>query len=1324
MTLATGSWEPMEVLFVVSSSGSPVAADQAIVGLLEDSAHVVTLLGHTNSAPAGYETDYDLVLISESCTSSSIDTAFLSASIPVICMEGFYADAGGTAAWISANPSNLTAQTSVYYEDDTELHWAGETVDSAVTLASTSLMRFSGTTGAGFVEVVTDGSTSGGDLIVGVYPSGSTVYGGDTANANYVYLGLHSDGYTSWNTATEELFFSCIQWATGVRQVTVAATGANYTGIQAALDAAECENGIWRVIINESVEYNPSTTIDIDTANGTLDATHFIHLCVHPDHRHSGIAGTGHARVHMQANGHAFTIDRDFTVISDLEIKLENTQASAECVRVLADTNDVLFSRNIFWADGNTDAADQDGLFCSSWSADFSVDNCVFHGFDRAGIDMQCIAGSHVHTLAVDHCSFHDNGDSSGEIDGGHITSWNGGSTLTMGAYNCAFGDVYADGGTARPINMSASQTSGTSTVNGSHNAWDSNTNRVSPDYDNDNTTDWIYAAGGITEVTTTASAIIFSEETDNSAYNLTPAVPTGAGSNALLGAGTNRIGSEPDSRQDFSLDIARNPRSTTGIDVGAFQVSSVPVEVEVVATAIQSTNSGQANPEEFDFSLSLSDLQDDDRILVLLSLDDDPAEYTTAALDNGVTASSVTQRGTPVTLSTTGAATFSSEPTGTVEGDRLIALLHQDFDGEDTLTAATGWTKIGGVDINDGSDYPAVAAFYIDRGASAPSLAFGSDGSSGVSGVLYAVHGHDVAVAPKFATSVDTGSPATHTPPTVHVAAANAGGFVLIANSDGNATWTTPAAMVEDYEDSPDSFSSAVFASDTALSAGDWSPGAFTPSSTSSRCSMITVVVEPDTGMNQITTGVDNSGGTSNRVTAWISDPLSGTMPTTVTLSGTGLAEQNVIIVYQLRNVSTSSILGDVIENIRTVYDTGAGNGTSVTVEGSDTVTDNGSVVVAFVGTNSDSDAVGATPTGWTAGPGDDNSNISGWSFYRSGDSGLDPDITMSWTTSRQYAAFSFVIRPTGDGGSDGDIAGSTDTASGATGELSIAIPLEGSAGSASEATATISKAVPLSGSAESASEATADMAKVVPLAGSANAASDATGSLSGGGDLSGSAATASGATGELSATLNVAGSTGSTSGAEATPSLTVEISGSAAAASGARGSVSDLSVSGRAGTASEATATLSITMSVSGSADTASGAEGDLSGGSDPSFVQWRFTDPVTSDTYFFESNPTSGGTPGRSKNLVYQNSAANNRTLAYKRAEEARTVRVQGTLYSQAQLYALAEWSQKRYPITLQDDLERTFTIYIEGLDVRRKRTADTPYAHDYTLSYVVV
>ena len=46
-----------------------------------------------------------------------------------------------------------------------------------------------------------------------------------------------------------------------------------------------------------------------------------------------------------------------------------------------------------------------------------------------------------------------------------------------------------------------------------------------------------------------------------------------------LLGNGTNRIGSEPDSRQDFSTDIAGNPRVAKAgfVDIGAFQITEAP---------------------------------------------------------------------------------------------------------------------------------------------------------------------------------------------------------------------------------------------------------------------------------------------------------------------------------------------------------------------------------------------------------------------------------------------------------------------------------------------------------------------------------------------------------------------------------------------------------------------------------------------------------------------------------------------------------------------------------------------------------------------------
>jgi hypothetical protein len=113
------------------------------------------------------------------------------------------------------------------------------------------------------------------------------------------------------------------------------------------------------------------------------------------------------------------------------------------------------------------------------------------------------------------------------------------------------------------------------------------------------------------------------------------------------------------------------------------------------------------------------------------------------------------------------------------------------------------------------------------------------------------------------------------------------------------------------------------------------------------------------------------------------------------------------------------------------------------------------------------------------------------------------------------------------------------------------------------------------------------------------------------------------------------------------------------------------------------------------------------------------------VTYEYYDFEINPSSGGTPGLSKNIVYQSTAAaSNKTIVMKRAAEPTTVSVQGTITTQLQLDTLATWAKKRYPINLQDDLDRKYLIYIESFDVRREPSSDTPYSHSYTLTYLIV
>ena len=118
----------------------------------------------------------------------------------------------------------------------------------------------------------------------------------------------------------------------------------------------------------------------------------------------------------------------------------------------------------------------------------------------------------------------------------------------------------------------------------------------------------------------------------------------------------------------------------------------------------------------------------------------------------------------------------------------------------------------------------------------------------------------------------------------------------------------------------------------------------------------------------------------------------------------------------------------------------------------------------------------------------------------------------------------------------------------------------------------------------------------------------------------------------------------------------------------------------------------------------------------------VRWILTDPVTLDTYEFPINPSDGGSPDYKKNINYVNTAGpSGNVLMFEGRDAPKQYTVTGTILEQSHYEAMITWFNKRYQLTLTDDLGRSFEIYITGFTPRRVRSALYPYKHAYTMAY---
>jgi hypothetical protein len=119
----------------------------------------------------------------------------------------------------------------------------------------------------------------------------------------------------------------------------------------------------------------------------------------------------------------------------------------------------------------------------------------------------------------------------------------------------------------------------------------------------------------------------------------------------------------------------------------------------------------------------------------------------------------------------------------------------------------------------------------------------------------------------------------------------------------------------------------------------------------------------------------------------------------------------------------------------------------------------------------------------------------------------------------------------------------------------------------------------------------------------------------------------------------------------------------------------------------------------------------------------VRWTFSDGST--TYTFEINPNEGGSPARKRGVGFSVTAApDGGVLVYEKRSDPRTLSFSGVVLTQAHYDALDEWSDKHEPITLTDDLSRSFTVILTSFEPRRVRSALYPWKHTYTCEAIVL
>lgn len=120
-----------------------------------------------------------------------------------------------------------------------------------------------------------------------------------------------------------------------------------------------------------------------------------------------------------------------------------------------------------------------------------------------------------------------------------------------------------------------------------------------------------------------------------------------------------------------------------------------------------------------------------------------------------------------------------------------------------------------------------------------------------------------------------------------------------------------------------------------------------------------------------------------------------------------------------------------------------------------------------------------------------------------------------------------------------------------------------------------------------------------------------------------------------------------------------------------------------------------------------------------------RWVFHDAVAVESYTVAMNPDAFTGPDRDKKIGYSASAGpGGSVLIYEGRDGVPEFTASGTILVKEHYLALEDWTDRRVPITITDDLGRVFTCYLKSFHPKRVRSARYPWKHTFDLTATVM
>jgi len=330
----------------------------------------------------------------------------------------------------------------------------------------------------------------------------------------------------------------------------IKASGGDFTSISAAFAAgANVTSGWWKFEIQDNGTY---AAADLYSTTGSPTATNYVWMTADATHHHAGKEAGSHATVTGQLR-----FDMGYVRCDWLHVKISGPLRG---IYFGGGTNHLVSHCLLI----STVATTNEAVFGTDY---LSVDNCAIVQFGRSGsaaLDTGSPSGYSNHRR-YDHNTLYNCGASQWGTVAGYDNPGTAGQAACYNNLVC--GSVNYDWGSTWDVNAQEVWTGSNnlSGVGGRINMAGSTM------------TNWFEATSGVDVTAKTSGAWVLFNSITAGSYDLS-LLGHGA-ANLPADNGVNRIGSEPDPRQDFSIDAAGNTRYTSSVDIGAFALTPLKIK-------------------------------------------------------------------------------------------------------------------------------------------------------------------------------------------------------------------------------------------------------------------------------------------------------------------------------------------------------------------------------------------------------------------------------------------------------------------------------------------------------------------------------------------------------------------------------------------------------------------------------------------------------------------------------------------------------------------------------------------------------------------------